>query len=126
MISLQEILKFHRASLADFGGGDGIRDQGSLESAIARPFMTFGEDELYQTPIAKAAAIGESIIVNHPFVDANKRTGYLAMLAILDQAGLRVTGSEDERYDFVVAIASGQKPFDEIVEWLKAHTAPKP
>lgn len=125
MISLQQVLKFHRASLSDFGGGDGIRDQGSLESAIARPCMTFGDEELYPTPIEKAAAIGESIIMNHPFVDANKRTGFLAMLAVLDQAGLRLVGGENERYDFVVAIASGKKPFEEIVECLKENTVEK-
>ncbi len=87
--------------------------------------MTFGDEELYPTPVEKAAAIGESIIMNHPFVDANKRTGFLAMLAILDQAGLKVVGSETERYEFVVAVASGHKPFEEIVVWLKENTVPK-
>ena len=115
MILLEQILALHRASLRDFGGGDGIRDKGSLESALARPYTTFGGADSYPSPIEKAAAIGECVILNHPFVDANKRTGFLAMLLILDQSGFKVIGSEEERYEFVVAIASGQKSFEEIV-----------
>lgn len=125
MISLQQILKLHRASLADYGGGEGTRDQGSLESALARPYATFDGEDLYPSALEKAAAIGESIILNHPFVDANKRTGFLAMLLFIDQAGLKIAASEDTRYDFVVAIASGQKVFEEIVAWLKQHSVQK-
>lgn len=79
MITLHEILEYHTLSIKRFGGSDGVRDMGSLESAVARPFQTFDGAEFYATTIEKASAIGESLIVNHPFVDGNKRTGALAI-----------------------------------------------
>ena len=80
MIILEDILLLHSDSLKKYGGGDGVRDIGLLESAIARPFQTFDGEDLYSTIIEKAAAIGESLIINHPFVDENKRTGFLQCL----------------------------------------------
>ena len=68
--------------LKDFGGSSGVRDIGLLESAIARPFQTFGGEDLYHSPFAKAAAVAESLIINHPFVDGNKRTGIIVMIAL--------------------------------------------
>jgi death-on-curing protein len=125
MISIEQILQLHRASLRDYGGGDGIRDVGGLEPAIARPHATFGGEDLYPTAFEKAAAIGESITLNHPFVDANKRTGFLAMYAILDIGGYSLRVQKEELFHFVVAIASGQKTFEEIVAWLKQNTVQK-
>ena len=125
MISIEQILQLHCASLRDYGGGDGIRDVGGLESAIARPHATFGGEDLYPTAFEKAAAIGESIILNHPFVDANKRTGFLAMYAILDIGGYSLRVQKEELFHFVVAIASGQKTFEEIVAWLTQNTVQK-
>jgi death on curing protein len=65
--------------IEEFGGSKGVRDWGGLEAAIARPFATFDQTELYSTPYDKAAAIFESLIINHPFVDGNKRIAYLMM-----------------------------------------------
>ncbi len=79
MISLDDILELHKRSIQDYGGASGIRDIGLLESAIARPFQIFEDKDLYMSPYEKAAALGESIIANHPFVDGNKRTGVAAM-----------------------------------------------
>jgi death-on-curing protein len=75
-LTLIEVLELHRRVLEQFGGALGIRDVGLLESAIAQPRMTFGEEDLYPSLLEKAAAIGFSIIMNHPFVDGNKRTGH--------------------------------------------------
>ncbi len=75
MILLEDILKLHDFSIQQYGGASGIRDIGLLESAIARPFQTFDGGDLYPTIIEKVAALGESLIINHPFVDGNKRTG---------------------------------------------------
>ncbi len=73
MISKEEVLRLHHLSIVKYGGSDGIRDEGLLESALARPYQTFGGNDLYQTIYEKAAAIMESVIINHPFVDGNKR-----------------------------------------------------
>ena len=83
MIALDDILELHKRSIADYGGLNGIRDIGLLESAIARAYQTFEGNDLYPTPYEKAAALGESLITNHPFIDGNKRTGMAAMYALL-------------------------------------------
>jgi death-on-curing protein len=72
MITLKEVESIHEILINKFGGSKGIRDQGILESAINRPYQTFDLNELYPFPVDKAAAIFESIISNHPFVDGNK------------------------------------------------------
>ena len=74
MIELRDVLNIHNILIDKFGGSKGVRDQDSLESAIHRPFATFDNQDLYPTPADKSAAILESILINHPFVDGNKRT----------------------------------------------------
>jgi death-on-curing protein len=81
MILLEDILNLHQFSIQKYGGSDGLRDSGLLESAIARPFQSFGGEDLYPSIFEKAAALGESLIINHPFIDGNKRTGTVAMIA---------------------------------------------
>ena len=118
MISREETEKLHKLLIDNFGGSHGIRDSSSLESALSRPFQTFDNKELYSTPIDKAAALIESILNNHPFVDGNKRTGYTLLRLFLLQNNLDIYASMDERYQFVISIASGEKRFEEIVSWL--------
>ncbi len=122
MITKEIILRLHELSIKEYGGSHGLRDEGLMESAIARPYQTFGGDDLYPTAFEKAAAIAESMIINHPFVDGNKRTGFLAMLAVLDEADILLTAQKDEIYSLVIDISTGSKPFEEIVEWLKKNT----
>jgi death-on-curing protein len=73
MISVDEVLLIHRRLIEVFGGSDGVRDEGIMLSAIARPYSGFGDTEFYETPVEKADAIVESIVTNHPFIDGNKR-----------------------------------------------------
>jgi len=79
MISFELVINLHGIIIDRLGGVHGIRDSKALESAIARPFMTFDQEDLYPSPIDKAAALIESMISNHPFVDGNKRIGYVLM-----------------------------------------------
>ena len=122
MISLTDILLLHEFSIADYGGGDGIRDEGLLFSAISRPFQTFDGKELYESPIEKAAALVESIIINHPFVDDNKRVGMLAMVALLHENRMNVTASGEDLYHFIISISTGTVNYEQILAWLKLHT----
>lgn len=122
MISLDDILKLHNASIQDYGGTPGIRDAGLLASALARPFQTFDRKELYPTPIEKAAAIGESLIVNHPFIDGNKRIGVLTLFALLQEYKILLTAPAHDLYDFVIDMSTGVIHFEEIVDWLRLHT----
>ena len=122
MISIEQALKMHNIAIQNFGGANGIRDLGNLRSALARPFQTFGGEDLYPTILEKAAAIGESLIMNHPFLDGNKRTGYLLMEALLRSEGYKISSSDDDLYNFVINISTGSISFEEILEWLKNNT----
>jgi death on curing protein len=107
-LTLIEVLELHRRIIEKSGGAFGIRDVGLLESAIAQPRMTFGGEDLYPSLLEKAAALGFSIIMNHPFVDGNKRTGHAATETFLVLNGLEINASVDEQERMVLEIASGK------------------
>ena len=118
MISFEDALRIHSVLIEKFGGTKGLRDKNSLESALMRPYQTFDKNDLYPSPIEKAAAIIESIITNHPFIDSNKRFGYVAMRLTLMDYGHDILASEDDKYDFVIKIAKGELKFDKILTWI--------
>ena len=118
MFLLQQVLTAHSELIKKFGGSLGIRDLNSLQSALNRPFQTFGDIELYPSPELKAAAIIQSLIMNHPFVDGNKRIGYYMARAILLNYQLDIETSEDDKYNFVIAIAEGKLDVEEISNWF--------
>lgn len=122
MITLEFILGLHQILIKKYGGSFGVRDQAILESAIHRPFQTFDGEDLYKTPIEKAAALVESVVKNHPFVDGNKRTGYVSMRLLLKKNNLDIKAAEDEKYNFVISIASGEMGFAAIKQWLENQT----
>jgi death-on-curing protein len=124
MINKEEVFLIHSEVVKLHGGSGGVRDMGGLESAIARPWQTFGAEDLYPTCFEKAAAIGESIIMNHPFVDGNKRTGYVLMETLLRIDGYKIICPDDDLYSFVISISTGEIKFEQIVEWLKNNTKP--
>jgi len=122
VIPIKEVEQIHELLIDTFGGSNGIRDLPALESALARPFQTFDNKELYLTPVDKAASLIESILKNHPFIDGNKRTGYVLARLLLLQNGQDINASEQEKYDFVINIASGKMRFEEIASWLEKHS----
>ncbi|HBE33842.1 MAG TPA: type II toxin-antitoxin system death-on-curing family toxin [Cyanobacteria bacterium UBA11368] len=121
-LTLIEVLELHRRIIGQSGGAFGIRDVGLLESAIAQPRMTFGGEDLYPSLLEKAAALGFSIIMNHPFVDGNKRTGHAATETFLVLNGMEINASVDEQERIVLAIASGNLGREAFVEWLQGNT----
>lgn len=124
MITLADVERIHEILIDKFGGKKGLRDKGLLESSIKRPFHTFDQKELYPDPVDKAAAILESIISNHPFVDGNKRTAYVLARLILRENNLDIKATQDEKYEFVISAARGEIRFDQIKEWLTSHIEP--
>lgn len=122
MISIEEVEKIHKLLIETFGGSDGVRDIATLDSALARPFQTFDSKELHPTATSKAACLIESILINHPFIDGNKRTGYVLMRMLLINEGLDTNATQEEKYQFVIEIASGKSKYEEIITWLNAHT----
>ncbi len=125
MIDYQEVLEIHQVLIREFGGSQGVIDENGLKSALERPFSGFGETEFYPSPEEKAGAILESIVKNHPFIDGNKRTGYVLMRLVLMNFGKDIQATQDEKYNFVIAVASGQLDFQQIVTWIKQRTADK-
>ena len=98
-LTLGEVLELHGRVVAESGGATAIRDLGALESAVAQSRTTFGGEDLYPDLAAKAAALGFSLIQNHPFVDGNKRTGHAALetFLVLNGAELDAPVAEAER-----------------------------
>lgn len=119
MISEADILLLHEFSILDYGGAKEVRERNLLLSAISRPFQTFDGVDLYPDPFQKAAALGESLIINHPFLDGNKRTAFLAMAALLWEYGFDLDVEKNELYEFILDMSKGNKQFSDIVEWLK-------
>ena len=115
MISLDEVLQLHNKSILDYGGSNGTRDINLLESAIARPYQSFGDVEFYPSPFEKAAALIESIVKNHPFIDGNKRTGFLACYSLLYRSKFQINADQEHAYQFVIDIASSKISFEDIV-----------
>lgn len=121
MIELKQVLVIHDIMIERFGGAKGVREMSVLESAINRPFQTFDGTDLYPTPLEKAAAIFESVISNHPFIDGNKRTAYVLMRLMLLENNLDIAATEDVKYDFVIKAAQGQLTLIEINAWIQRH-----
>lgn len=120
-LTLSEVFEIHRQVLELAGGSDGIRYLGGLESAIAQPQMTFSGESLYPTLADKAAALGFSLIQNHPFVDGNKRVGHAAMATFLLLNGHGFVGNVDEHEATILAVASGSLSREELAKWIQSH-----
>ncbi|MEO1763493.1 MAG: type II toxin-antitoxin system death-on-curing family toxin [Cyanobacteria bacterium J06629_18] len=118
---LIEVIELHRQIIEQSGGALGIRDLGALESALAQPYMTFSGEELYPTLVDKASAIGFSLVMNHPFIDGNKRIGHAAMEVFLVMNGVEIDASVDEQESIFLSLASGKLKREEFTHWLKSH-----
>jgi death-on-curing protein len=125
MIDIKTVESIHNILIDKFGGSNGIRDIGALEASLARPYATFDQKELYPTSIDKAAAVFESLIINHPFVDGNKRIAYVIMRILLMADKSDIEASQDEKYAFVIASSRGELRYDEIKKWLTLHVSKK-
>ncbi len=117
----RSIIRLHTKVIEKTGGSAGLRDAGLLESAIAQPRMTFGGQQLYPTITDKAAALGFSLIKNHPFVDGNKRIGHLAMQFFLEANGHTIVASVDEQEKIILAVAAGEMDREAFTAWLRLH-----
>src|SRR5690349_21362083 len=93
MINTLQAQLIHRILIEKFGGSQGVRDISALESAVTRPFQTFDNNEFYGPVLEKAAALIESILNNHPFVDGNKRIGYVLLRMFLINNDIDITAS---------------------------------
>ena len=99
----------------------GLRDEGLLESAVYRPQASFGGRDLYSDLFSKTAAMGYSIISNHPFVDGNKRVGFEAMRLMLRLNGYDVRAPQEAKFAFAMDVAKGKLSEQAMADWLKRH-----
>jgi death-on-curing protein len=118
MIHKSEALAYHAELIRRFGGSHGVRDEGILDASLNRPFATFGGQDLFPGSLDKAAAMMHGIFTGHSFIDGNKRTGYMLARLLLQDAGFDIAASEDDRYDMVIAAATGRLDVDGIRAWL--------
>lgn len=107
-LTTEDVFDIHALQLGRYGGGEGLRDQGLLESALAQPRATFGGDFVHDSLFAMAAAYLFHIVSNHPFVDGNKRTGLLSALVFLDINGIAIERESKALYDLTMAVAEGK------------------
>ena len=120
-LTLAEVLDLHRRVIEQSGGAYGVRDLGGVESAVAQPQMTFGGEELYPTIESKATALCLSLVMNHPFVDGNKRIGHAAMETFLVLNGFEMVAAVDDAEKVILTLAAGDLSREELLEWATSH-----
>ena len=117
------ILAIHVMQLAEHGGGAGVRDAGLLDSALGKPLHLQAYGEPPPDAAALAASYGYRISRNHPFIDGNKRTGFVAAELFLRLNGLALHADDASCVLTMLAVAAGDMPEEEFAAWLRAHTA---
>lgn len=116
-LTLVEVLTMHEELIALYGGADGVRDMGALESALFRPQTGY-----YDDVIAEAAALLESLAVNHPFIDGNKRIAFAVADVFLRLNGFEITADPIEIYDFMIGLFErGAFRFEQLEPWLRTN-----
>ena len=122
-LSKDLVLAIHDEQLVVFGGGTGLRDDGLLESALARPMNLLAYEP--ETKLARlAASLAWGLIRNHPFVDGNKRTGDLAIRAFLRLTGQNFEPDQAEEVAVIISVAAGEMEEDELAAWIEANSHP--
>jgi len=121
-LTIAEVLLLHARLIQRSGGSGGVRDMGLLESALARPQATFDGVALYPTLTEKAAALLESLVRNHAFVDGNKRVGLVAAGLFLERNGVRLTADNAAVFTLTMQVARGELSPAAIAQWLEENT----
>ena len=120
-LTLDDIIESHQNQIDTYGGSHGIRDIGLLESAIAQPEASFGGQYLHADIFEMAAAYLYHLVMNHPFVDGNKRVGLEAALIFLEINNENLNASDEELVDLVLKTTAGQIGKREIAEFFRSH-----
>ena len=118
-ISLEEVLYLHDIIIAETGGAEGIRDFGLLHSAIERPKASFAGRDLYFDVSSKAASLLYSLILNHPFIDGNKRTAIACFIRFLDINGIVLKTDQKQLIDLVLRIERKKMTIKDVISWFK-------
>lgn len=120
---MEEVLYFHELCIERYGGASGVRNEESLRAALERPYGSAFGAEHFPTVHDKAAALCESIIRRHPFVDGNKRTALISSAYVLHLGGYELTAPSHEAEEFIVAVAEGGYDTSEISGWFVENSS---
>ena len=118
-----EALAFHSQQIAIFGGSDGVRDRGLLDSALAHPKNLYAYSETEVTFAQLAASYAFGISSNHPFVDGNKRTAMQVAFVFLEFNGHTLTATQEDACSTFLALAAGEISEDQLALWFERNTA---
>ncbi|HEX3600570.1 MAG TPA: type II toxin-antitoxin system death-on-curing family toxin [Lacipirellulaceae bacterium] len=114
------VLAIHTRQLSEHGGMDGVRDSGLLSSALSRPRHAFAYSKPQPDLATLAAAYAFGIVKNHPFVDGNKRTGYVVSRTFLIINGTDIDTTQEEKYQAVIALAEGSSSEEQFANWIRS------
>lgn len=120
-LTKEQVIYLHKQLIQEFGGMEGIRNEGLLESAIASPFQTFSLKEFYPTIEEKAARLGYGLVSNHCFIDGNKRIGAHAMLVFLALNDIQLDFTQEELIQIFLDLASGNSDYNTLIVWIRSH-----
>ena len=121
-LTVKDVILLHDLAIENFGGSHGIRDFGLLESAVMRPQGSFGGKDLYKTPFLKVAALLHSLLLNHMFVDGNKRTAMFAAMTFLELNNYVFNAPQKEVVKTAMWIENQKPPLEQITGWLKKNS----
>ena len=121
-LTLDDVQFIHRDQTTRYGGDPGIRDRNLLDSAMAQPHASFGAEFLHAFPFEMAAAYLFHIVRNHPFLDGNKRTGFMMGAGFLERNGYEFLASETEVVIRTLALAAGEMTEAAYADWLQANS----
>jgi death-on-curing protein len=122
-LTRRQVVLLHEQMLAATGGLPGIRDENLLDSALAAPYATFDEVELFPSIQAKAARLAYGPVANHPFNDGNKRIGVQVMLVLLHVNGIHLEPADDDLVQLGLGLADGSLDAGDIQAWIATHQA---
>jgi death-on-curing protein len=119
-LTREECLALHEMMLSQYGGSEGLRDENMLESALAKPRQLFAYGKPTLSDLAASYVFG--VVKNHPFIDGNKRTGFMLGAGFLERNGYEFHASEAEAVVRTLALAAGEMSEKEFAAWLKANS----
>jgi death-on-curing protein len=117
-LSITEILEIHDQVISSSGGSRGIRDLKTLESSVNQPRLTFDQKDLYPDIVTKASSLCFALVMNHPFIDGNKRVGHAAMEIFLVLNGYEIDADVNEQEQVMIDLAAGNISRENLSKWL--------
>ncbi len=122
LLGYRQVLWIYRRVIEETGGAFGVRDEGLLRSALARPRASFGGQDLYPTLFEKAAALLESLVMNHPLLDGNKRVAWECLDLTLELNGYVLRSSSEESFMLISRVIERAATVQDVAEWLEKRS----